>query len=167
MCGSLCKSLGIPPENTSGRAYQAACRSFPVFYFFQTKVALDGNLFFAVKLHCPKGTGLHTFPAADAYFLVDKHNTLFVPLNCLNRAYLFTGGICAVTTVEREKRRTFFNNPDESRSYTKVVLLFAGNLTSMATAAVFFENSEIFLSHDSPPVDPRSGICCRAELLSW
>lgn len=167
MCGSLCKGLGISPENTSGRAYQAACRRFVVFYFFQTKIALESNLFLAVKLHCPKGTGLHTFPAADACYLVDEHNPLFAALNCPDRAYLFTGGICAVMTVDREKRRTFFNNPDEPRSYTKVVLLFTGNLTRMATAAVFFKNSKIFLSHDSPPVDPRSGICCREELLSW
>ena len=167
MCGSLCKGLDISPEYTSGRAYQTACGSFPGFYFFQTKAALDRNLIFAVELHCPKGTGLQTFPAADACFFIDEHDTLFVPLNCPNRTYLFTGGICAVMTVDRQKGRTFFNNPDQSRSYTKVVLLFAGNLTGMATATVFFKNSEIFLSHDSPPVDPRSAICCRAELLSW
>jgi hypothetical protein len=75
------KLLGITPEYAPGRASLAAGRAVTAVEPGNTKIALYCNLGVIIKLHRPEGTGLETFPAADAKRIVDEHQTALIPDN--------------------------------------------------------------------------------------
>jgi hypothetical protein len=75
------KLFGITPKYAPGRAGLAAGRIVTAVDPGSTEVTLYCNFGIIVKLHRPKGTGLETFPAADAKLIVDEHQAAFIPDN--------------------------------------------------------------------------------------
>jgi hypothetical protein len=146
-CHFVQKDRCFPPNNTAGGADLGTGRGQTLFNPVQAEIAFNGRFFFLIKLHGPERTGRHTFPAADTVFPFDEHQAPVVSIYGLHRADIPAGRLGAMATIDRDKERAFFIDPDQAGADPELMLLLAGHFTGMTAAAIFFINGQGFLFH--------------------
>jgi len=117
----------------------ATGRFFIVFKAFDTKITLHGDFPVLIELHGTERAGFHAGLAPNTKVIINKNDPLLVPVDCVNRACILAGSFGAMVTIDRDKKRCFFNYPDQSWPNTKSVFLFARDLACVATNTILTE----------------------------
>jgi hypothetical protein len=155
--------IRCPEVYTMGQADIVGTRGKQSFINpFIAEVTLASYALDFVKSYRPVGTCLETGLTARAYLFVKDYDSVAPFHNGVSGTYLRTGGIVTVPAYPDSKYKfksatryfgTVLRHADQLHAFRGVKLLFAGNLTGLATPAGRFVDDQCVLIHDAscPP----------------
>jgi hypothetical protein len=139
-CGEpLGKGGFVPHKNASCGAGFVAGGLAAFFAKTLAEITFYSESDVLVELHGAEGAGFHTGLTPDAGVFVDQHDTVFILIDCFDRAGFGTRRISAMVTVYGDEIRAFFHHPDQPGADAQGMLLFAGDLACVASHAVVFK----------------------------